>query len=110
MTKPKILVTAAAGHTGSTAVYQLLEMGFPVRAFVRRRDVDFSDGVHNPRIPHLEDRSGRRVFAWPDENFEYLASDCSLYGGTQNALFRERNLISGRVQSVVATLWHRRLL
>ena len=38
MTKPKILVTAAAGHTGSAAVYQLLEMGFPVRAFVRRRD------------------------------------------------------------------------
>ena len=28
MTKPKILVTAAAGHTGSAAVYQLLEMGF----------------------------------------------------------------------------------
>ena len=38
MTKPKILVTAAAGHTGAAAVYQLLEMGFPVRAFVRRRD------------------------------------------------------------------------
>ncbi len=38
MTKPKILVTAAAGHTGSAAVYQLLEMKFPVRAFVRRRD------------------------------------------------------------------------
>ncbi len=36
--KPKILVTAAAGHTGSAAVYQLLEMGFPVRAFVRRKD------------------------------------------------------------------------
>ena len=38
MTKPKILVTAAAGHTGSAAVHQLLENGFPVRAFVRRRD------------------------------------------------------------------------
>lgn len=38
MTKPKILVTAAAGHTGSAAVIQLLEKGFPVRAFVRRRD------------------------------------------------------------------------
>jgi len=38
MTKPRILVTAAAGHTGSAAVFQLLEMGFPVRAFVRRRD------------------------------------------------------------------------
>ena len=38
MTKPKILVTAAAGHTGSVAVHQLLENGFPVRAFVRRRD------------------------------------------------------------------------
>ncbi len=38
MTKPKILVTAAAGHTGSAAVHQLLENGFPLRAFVRRRD------------------------------------------------------------------------
>ena len=36
--KPKILVTSAAGRTGSAAVLQLLEKGFPVRAFVRRRD------------------------------------------------------------------------
>ena len=36
--KPTILVTAAAGRTGSAAVFQLLEKGFPVRAFVRRRD------------------------------------------------------------------------
>ena len=38
MLKPKILVTSAAGRTGSAAVLQLLEKGFPVRAFVRRRD------------------------------------------------------------------------
>lgn len=38
MTLPKILVTSAAGHTGSAALFQLLERGFPVRAFVRRRD------------------------------------------------------------------------
>ena len=38
MTKPKILVTAAAGRTGSATVLQLLDKGFPVRAFVRRRD------------------------------------------------------------------------
>ena len=38
MTRPLILVTAAAGHTGSAAVLQLLGKGFPVRAFVRRRD------------------------------------------------------------------------
>ncbi len=38
MTKPKILVTSAAGRTGSAAVRQLLEKEFPVRAFVRRRD------------------------------------------------------------------------
>lgn len=36
--KPTILVTSAAGHTGSSAVLQLLEKGFPVRAFVRQRD------------------------------------------------------------------------
>jgi len=38
MTKPKILVTSAAGRTGAATVLQLLEKGFPVRAFVRRRD------------------------------------------------------------------------
>lgn len=38
MIKPKILVTSAAGRTGGAAVLQLLEKGFPVRAFVRRRD------------------------------------------------------------------------
>ena len=36
--KPKILVTSAAGRTGLAAAKQLLEKGFPVRAFVRRRD------------------------------------------------------------------------
>lgn len=38
MTKPKILVTSAAGHTGSIVAMQLLEKGYPVRAFVRRED------------------------------------------------------------------------
>lgn len=38
MTKPKILVTSAAGHTGAVAVHELLAKGFPVRAFVRRKD------------------------------------------------------------------------
>lgn len=38
MTKPRILVTSAGGHTGTPAVYQLLEKGYPVRAFLRRDD------------------------------------------------------------------------
>jgi len=38
MTKPKFLVTSAGGHTGAAAVQQLLEKGYPVRAFVHRRD------------------------------------------------------------------------
>ncbi len=38
MSRPLILVTAAAGKTGSPAVEQLLERGFPVRALVRRHD------------------------------------------------------------------------
>lgn len=38
MTKPKILVTSAAGHTGMPVVMQLLKHGFPVRAFVHRED------------------------------------------------------------------------
>ena len=36
--KPRILVTAAAGRTAAPAVLELLDRGFPVRAFVRRRD------------------------------------------------------------------------
>ena len=36
--RPRILVTAAAGRTGSIAVLGLLKKGFPVRAFVRQSD------------------------------------------------------------------------
>ncbi len=36
--KPKILVTSAAGKTGLPTALQLRERGYPVRAFVRRRD------------------------------------------------------------------------
>ncbi len=36
--KPRILVTSAAGRTAAPAVLELLKMGFPVRAFVRRDD------------------------------------------------------------------------
>ena len=38
MSKPKILVTSAAGHTGAPTVRELLAKGYPVRAFVRRQD------------------------------------------------------------------------
>jgi len=53
MTNPKILVTSAAGRTGSSAVLQLLEKGFPVRAFVRKRD---------SRTEHLEKAGAELVF------------------------------------------------
>ena len=38
MQKPRILVTAAAGRTGVPAVLELLDHGYPVRAFVRRKN------------------------------------------------------------------------
>ncbi|MEL7453202.1 MAG: NAD(P)H-binding protein, partial [Pseudomonadota bacterium] len=38
-TKPKILVTSAAGHVGRAAVKELLSSGYSVRAFVRTDDV-----------------------------------------------------------------------
>ena len=38
MHKPKILITSAGGHTGPPAVYELLEKGYPVRAFLHRHD------------------------------------------------------------------------
>lgn len=37
-TKPKILVTSAAGKTGLAVSMQLMEQSIPVRAFVRRSD------------------------------------------------------------------------
>ena len=37
-TKPTILVTSGAGHTGRPAAQSLLQAGFPVRAMVRRED------------------------------------------------------------------------
>ena len=38
MSNPKILVTTAAGKTGFATAIQLLEAGYPVRAFVHRRN------------------------------------------------------------------------
>ncbi len=38
VTKPKTLVTSAAGKTGLQVSLQLLSAGYPVRAFVRRKD------------------------------------------------------------------------
>ncbi len=38
MTKQIILVTGATGNTGSSVVEQLLQRGYPVRAFVHRLD------------------------------------------------------------------------
>ena len=37
-TRPRVLVTSAAGRTAAPAVLDLLAKGFPVRAFVRRDD------------------------------------------------------------------------
>ena len=36
--KPKILVTSAAGKTGLQTALQLRRLDYPVRAFVRQRD------------------------------------------------------------------------
>jgi len=38
MSKPRILVTGAAGKSASAVVEQMLERGYPVRAFVRQQD------------------------------------------------------------------------
>ena len=51
-TKPRILVTSAAGRTGAPAVLELLRLGFPVRALMRRDD---------GRAEHLR-RAGAEIF------------------------------------------------
>jgi len=40
MSKPLILVTGATGKTGAPVVKQLIERGYPVRAFVRGVDTE----------------------------------------------------------------------
>ena len=52
MSKPKILVTSAAGNTGIPVTLQLLDYGFPVRAFARSYD---------HRAKRLED-AGAEIF------------------------------------------------
>lgn len=68
MPNPKILVTSAAGHTGYAAVLNLLEKGFPVRAFVHRRDV---------RAQALE-KAGAEVFC--GDLFDYRDIRTALIG------------------------------
>ena len=48
--RPKILVTSATGKTGVPTTLQLLEKGFPVRAFVRRRDARGKGAVEPTRV------------------------------------------------------------
>lgn len=51
-TKPKILVTSAGGKTGLPVALDLRKRGFPVRAFLRRRD----------HRSHALERAGAEVF------------------------------------------------
>ena len=52
--KPRILVTSAAGRTGSVAVLELLGKGFPVRAFVRRNEVRSSRACRSLKAKYIE--------------------------------------------------------
>lgn len=64
MLRPKILVTSAAGRTGAAAVLQLLEKGYPVRAFVHR---------HDARAEALE-QAGAEIFVGDLFDFRDLRS------------------------------------
>ncbi|MGI9332708.1 MAG: NmrA family NAD(P)-binding protein [Gammaproteobacteria bacterium] len=72
MTRPKTLVTSAAGHTGRPATLQLLQQGYPVRAFVRSRD---------GRALELE-RAGAEIFVGNLHDFRDLRKALS---GVQRA-------------------------
>ncbi len=52
MTKPRILVTSAAGRTGSAAVLQLLEKGFPIRAASKQQLHLLSDNKRSSQLSH----------------------------------------------------------
>ncbi|MCG8363575.1 MAG: NAD(P)H-binding protein [Pseudanabaenales cyanobacterium] len=74
MHNPKILVTSVAGRTGSAAVRQLLDRGFPVQAFVRRRDA---------RAARLE-KAGAELFVGDLFDFRDL---CTALIGVQRAYY-----------------------
>ena len=74
MTKPKILVTTAAGKTGFATAMQLLEADYPVRAFVRRR---------NSRAIQLE-KAGAELFIGDMANIADLNRSLT---GVQRAYF-----------------------
>lgn len=68
MIKPKVLVTSAAGRTGAAAVLALLELGFPVRAMVRRNDQRSS----------ILEKSGAEIFIGDQWSFTDLR--CAMSG------------------------------
>ena len=74
MSKPLILVTAAAGKTGSPVVEQMLDRGYPVRALVRR---------HDERSKRLEKLGAEVVLG----DFLDLASMRSAMQGVERAYF-----------------------
>ncbi len=74
MTKPKILVTSAAGNTGIPTTLQLLEKGFPVRAFVRSND---------HRAKRLED-AGAEIFVGDQYSITDNPSACAASGGASS--------------------------
>ena len=69
--KPKILVTGAAGKTGAAVVEQMLGRGFPVRALVRcvLTPFWFITQLLAPLLDHL-DRD------WPLETAGFCVTAC----------------------------------
>lgn len=74
MTKPLILITGATGKTGSPVVEQLVERGYPVRAFVHRLD---------ERSQHLKDLGAQLAVG----DFQDLASVRSAMEGVKRVYF-----------------------
>jgi len=69
VTKPRILVTGAAGRNASTAVLDLLGKGFPVRAFVRRQDA---------RSEKLK-QAGAEIFVGDSSQDNNLSAGCVVF-------------------------------
>jgi uncharacterized protein YbjT (DUF2867 family) len=90
MPKPLILVTAAAGKTGSPVVRQMLERGFPVRALVRR---------HDERSKHLEKLGAEVVLG----DFLAMASMRNAMQGVGRAYFCYPPQVGGLVEATAIT-------
>ena len=105
-TQPRVLVTTAAGRTGSAAVAALLARGFPVRALVRRDDHRAArlrqagaevvvGNLHDPRDLRIALTDVQRAYHCPPFDPQHLHGSMSFALAAEEAGLEVVALMSG---------------